>query len=154
MMLHGSNPTSDLELCLEELTMRYEYDDRGRIVGSRSDGVYPRFVFVRAAEGCSWRLAGELPEVLVIAVARLAGREPGLGGLGGSGRSGASSGLDGMGGPAGAVGAAPVQPGQAPPPERLVMIERLFEGAGVEISSRREIVQHAGRAIGELWICD
>jgi len=143
MMLHGSNPTSELELCLRQLTMRYEYDARGRIVGSRSDGVCPRFVLVRAAEGSSWRLAGGLPEALVVAVARLAGREPGLAGLGG-----------GPGGPRGQGRSAPAEPGVAPPPERLVMIERLFERAGVEVSSRREIVQHEGRAIGELWICD
>lgn len=146
MMFHGSNPTSDLERCLEQLTMRYEYDSRGRIVGSRSDGVYPRFVLVRAAEGCSWRLAGGLPEALVIAVARLAGREAGLAGLRGLG--------GGVAGPSGQGGSAPAEPGGAPPPERLVMIERLFERAGVEVSSRREIVRHEGRAIGELWIFD
>lgn len=146
MMLHGSNPTSDLELCLEQLTMRYEYDARGRIVGSGSDGVWPRFVLVRAAEGCSWRLAGGLAESLVIAVARLAGREPGLAGLRGLG--------GGPGGPRGQGSSVPAEPGVASPPERLVMIERLFERAGLEVRGRREIVRHGGRAIGELWICD
>jgi hypothetical protein len=146
MMLHGSNPTSDLELCLEQLTMRYEYDAAGRIVGSGSDGICPRFVLVRAAEGCSWRLANGLPESLVIAVARLAGREPGLGGVGGG--AGGPRRPRGQGSPAAAA------PGGAPPPERLVMIERLFERAGLGVRSRRELVRHEDRLIGELWICD
>jgi len=127
----------------------------GRIVGSRSDGVWPRFVLVRAAEGCSWRLAGGLPESLVIAVARLAGREPGLVRAGGGkagGEAGAAGG--GAGGPRGRGNPVAAAPGEAPSPERLVMIERLFERAGVGVSRRREVLRHEGRAIGELWILD
>jgi hypothetical protein len=34
------------------------------------------------------------------------------------------------------------------------MIERLFERAGLGVRSRRELVRHEDRLIGELWICD
>lgn len=131
----------------------------GRIVGSRSDGVWPRFVLVRAAEGCSWRLASGLPESLVVAVARLAGREPGLVRAGGGKAGGEAGAVDGAagggaGGPRGRGDPVAAAPGEAPPPERLVMIEGLFERAGLVVRSRREIVRHEGRVIGELWICD
>lgn len=126
MMLHGSNPTTALEALVAHLTQHYESDLLGRIVASEPRARVPRFVLARAAEGCVWRFGSGLPDAVVIAVARLAGREPGLGGR---------------------------APRDAPPPERLAMMERLFAQAGLPVSVERELVRRADVEIGELWIC-
>jgi hypothetical protein len=124
MMLHGSNPTIGLEFLIGLLRVRYDYDARGRISVSLADGVLPRFVLVRSAEGCSWRFGARVPHEMVVGVARLAGREPGLG---------------------------ETPPRLASPPERLVMIERLFAASGGDVSTRHEVVEREGVELGEIW---
>lgn len=107
--------------------MRYEYDLNGRIAGVRGEGILPRFVLGRAAEGCIWRFSANLESQRVTAIARLAGKEPGF----------------------------PIA-GEKPvlPPERLVMIERLLANEGVEVETRREILTRDGVEIAELWTID
>lgn len=128
MMLHGSNPTAGLERLIEILGMRYEYDVQGRIVATCTDGLLPRFILVRGAEGCAWRFRAGLPETVVVGVAKLAGREPGL-------RQGSA--------------------GVASPPERLAMIERLLAAASVEEddegTTRFEEIECGGVSQGEIW---
>ena len=113
-----------LELIIESLAMRYEYDEVGRIVRVLGDGILPRFVLGRSLEGCVWRFAADLESDRVKAVARLAGREPGSPITGG---------------------------GLPPPPERLVMIERLLSPEEAEICTEHEVVEGNGLAIAELW---
>ncbi len=112
-----------LELILSQLTLRYVSDARGRLVAStQGDGVLPRFVLGRAAEGCVWRFRADLADALLRNVAKLAGREPGWG-----------------------LGQTPVRP------ERLEMISRLL-GAdrGAEVWSR-ETFEFEGQLRAELW---
>ena len=118
---------SGLDLILEELGMRYEYDSKGRLLTARGDGILPRFVLGRSIEGCLWRFHAALEPDLAKAVARLAGREKGFP----------------------SAGKRPI-----PPPERLVMIERLFAQFGVEAASRREVLTRNGVEMAELWILD
>ena len=124
LMLHGPIPTAGLESLIEILKERYQHDAKGRIVATCTDGLLPRFVLVRAAEGCTWRLWGGLPEDLVAAVAKLAGREPGLG---------------------------HDLPGSAAPPERLVMIERMLASSGEGIATHLEVVERDGAPLAEIW---
>lgn len=118
---------SGLDQLLDVLDMRYEYDDRGRLIRRRIDGVLPRFVLARAVEGCAWRFRADLDSARVTAIARLAGREPGL----------------------------PIA-GERPTlaPERLVMIERLLALEHVEVAARREVLGRNGIDFGEIWTID
>jgi len=113
-----------LETILGVLDARYEYDANGRITRVQGEGILPRFVLGRAAEGCVWRFAAALEPTRVVAVARLAGREPGF----------------------------PIA-GEMPvlPPERLVMIERLLAVENFEYETCREVLTRKGVEIAELW---
>jgi len=113
-----------LETIIEVLETRYEYDLNGRITTTTGEGISPRFVLGRAAEGCVWRFAADLGPERVRAVARLAGRELGFP----------------------IAGEKP-----APPPERLVVIERLLADEDSTYETRREILTRNGIEIAELW---
>lgn len=113
-----------LNRVLEELDSRYEYDSNGRITNVRGAGISPRFVFARAAEGCIWRFSANLAPDRITAVARLAARESGFA----------------------IVGEKPV-----PPPERLVMIERLLAVEGARAETHHEVLTRDGVGIAELW---
>jgi len=113
--------------------MRYEYDTRGRIVGTKPDGVTPRFVLGRSAEGCVWRFAACVETQTVRQVAKLAGREPGF----------------------------PIdQESSYLPPERLVMIERILNSTGSHslacagVGAVRELVTRNSVTLGEIWILE
>ncbi len=116
-----------LETILEELDERYEFDANGRLTHLRGEGILPRFVLGRAAEGCVWRFRADLAAEEVNALSRLAAREPGF--------------------PIG--GKSPV-----PPPERLVMIERLLTSEGVVAEALREVLTRGGVEVAELWTID
>jgi len=118
------NTVGGLETIIEALEDRYEYDLNGRITNSMGGGILPRFVLGRAAEGCLWRFAADLEPECLTAVARLAGRELGIP----------------------IAGEKPV-----PPPERLVMIERLLAAEDFEYETRREVLIRNGVEIAELW---
>jgi hypothetical protein len=122
---HGA--ASGLETILAVLGDRYEFDANGRLAGVHGEGILPRFVLGRASEGCVWRFSANLEPESVRAVARLAGREPGFP----------------------IAGEKP-----APPPERLVMIERLLADGGVETEPRHEVLTRGGVEIAELWTID
>lgn len=118
---------SGIEAILETLNAHYTFDARGRIAGTCVDGVLPRFVLGRAAEGAVWRFRGDLAEASVRALARLAGREPGAR-------------FD----------------GELPaPPERLAALQQILaSGASVGPCPRREPITREGVACGELWLFD
>ena len=113
---------------LETLNQHYIFDTRGRISGATTEGVLPRFLLGRAAEGCVWRFRADLEEETVVSLARLAGRE-----------SGAR--FD----------------GELPaPPERLAALERLLppreSGPGdFRGPPSRILVTRAGVVVGEIW---
>jgi len=113
-----------LETILGVLDARYEYDANGRITRVQGEGILPRFVLGRAAEGCVWRFGAALELARVVAVARLAGRELGF----------------------------PIA-GEMPvlPPDRLVMIERLLAVESFEYETCREVLTRKGVEIAELW---
>ncbi len=113
-----------LEMIIAELDIRYEYDTNGRIATTRGEGILPRFVLGRAAEGCVWRFCATLESKQVAAVSRLASREPGI----------------------------PIA-GEKPvlPPERWVMIERLLTSESVKVETRFEILARGGLDVAELW---
>ena len=115
-----------LEHLLEVLERRFRSDEQGRLAESAGDGVLPRFVLGRAAEGCVWRFSAELPGALVRSVAKLAGREKGCV-------------IDGE---------------STAPPERLVMIGRLLRNGGEPPIPRRELISHQGATVGEFWTLD
>lgn len=69
--------TSDLDAVLETLNALYTFDARGRLFAAVRGGVLPRFVLGRAEEGCVWRFRSDLEPGVVVALARLAGRESG-----------------------------------------------------------------------------
>ena len=117
-----------LDAILETLNAHYMFDARGRISEARAEGVLPRFVLGRAAEGCIWRFRFDLVEGVVASLSRIAGREPGAR-------------FD----------------GELPaPPERLVALERLLlppeslrgDARG---SVSRSPVTRDGVAVGEIW---
>ncbi len=120
--------STGLDRVLETLIAHYIFDARGGIVRSTDGGVLPRFVLGRAAEGCVWRFRSDLERQLVVGLARLAGREPGVR-------------FD----------------GELPaPPERLVALERLLRPtespdgqarAGVS----RIPVTREGVTVAEIW---
>ena len=120
--------SNGLERVLETLNTHYIFDARGRMVGSIDGGVLPRFVLGRAAEGCVWRFRSDLARDRVVALARLAGREPGAS-------------FD----------------GELPaPPERLVALERLLRSTrypdGPARASVSQIpVTRDGVTVGEIW---
>ena len=116
--------TTGLYAVFDTLTAHYTFDAKGRIVGLHDGGVLPRFVLGRAAEGCVWRFRSDLDDPLVVSLARLAGREPGAR-------------FD----------------GELPaPPERLVALGRLLDGASPGRGAvLRELVTRAGVTCGELW---
>ena len=126
-MSGAQRATNGLEAIIAALEIRYEYDVNERLVDVRGDGILPRFVLGRAPEGCLWRFAAGLEKDRMIAVARLASREPGF----------------------------PIA-GKKPavPPERLVMIERLLSEEGVECVTRHEVLTREGVEIAELWTID
>ncbi len=109
---------------LSTLDDRFDFDANGRMVSVRGDGVLPRFVLGRSAEGCLWRFRADLDLESVKQVAKLASREPGIPIAGNS---------------------------PSPPPERLVMIERILAEGGVELESRRETVTRESVDRAELW---
>lgn len=119
-----------LEVILETLEMRFEYDAIGRIVGFKHEGVMPRFVLGRSAEGCVWRFCSRVEPNVVRRIAKLAGREPGF-------------------------------PSDHefpyPPPERLVMIERILASAaghgsgGAQTGTFHDLVTRDGVTLGEIW---
>jgi hypothetical protein len=119
--------TTGIDVILEVLNAHYTFEPRGRIAGARHDGVLPRFVLGRAAEGCIWRIRSDLPEEAVRDLARLAGREPGAR-------------FD----------------GELPaPPERLMALCRVLAGgSAVEKAPDRELATRAGVVVGELWRFD
>ncbi len=104
--------------------MRYEYDDSGRLLCALGDGILPRFVLGRSAEGCVWRFAADLEPDLVRVIARLAARESGF----------------------------PIA-SEIPesPPERLAMIERLLVPEASDSATGYEILIQNGVSIAELW---
>lgn len=119
-----------LEAILETFEMRFEYDALERIVGCKHAGVTPRFVLGRSAEGCVWRFAADIDVELIQRVAKLAGREPGF----------------------------PSDPrSHYPPPERLVMIERILDAAAnrdencPKKDTLHELVTRDGVTIAEIW---
>jgi len=123
-MKERPNSQSGLDIILESFGMRYEYDDLDRINGVLGEGNLPRFVLGRSAEGCVWRFSAGLDADQIKAIARLASREPGF----------------------------PITPGvPAPPPERLVMIQRLLSPEGAGFYTRHEVLVSEGDAIAELW---
>ena len=113
-----------LDAIIEILEMRYAYDANGRLADVQGDGILPRFVLGRAPEGCLWRFRADLEKERVNSIARLAGREPGFP----------------------IAGKKPV-----PPPERLVMIERLLAEDGVDVDTRHEVMTRDGVDIAEIW---
>lgn len=140
----------DLAEVLATLTTHYTFDGNGRIVsgwsgrsdpvgGSASDGLPPRFVLGRAAEGCVWRFRADLPLEQIQALARLAAREPG----------------------ARFDGELPAAP------ERLAALVRVLE-TGVSSSKgfsmatnrsnstnpRHDRVTRSGVTLGEIWLFD
>ena len=139
----------DIEIVLATLSAHYMFDGEGRIVGRRRsvagvdgetvDGLCPRFVLGRAAEGCVWRIRSDVASECVTALSRLAAREPG----------------------AGFDGDLPA------PPERIAAIGRVL-GAGdpwdamgpstaksaKAIAPRRERITRDGVTVGEIWIFD
>ena len=117
---------SGLDHVLSVLADRYEIDASGRITRVRNDGTPPRFVLGRAAEGCVWRFGARVDADLVRAAARLAAREPGR-------------------------PAARPDAQAPPPPERLVMIERVFGRDGAQPTAQREGLLVDGVEIAELW---
>lgn len=124
-MMSGHQGTmGGIETIIKELEERYEYDIKGRIMGVRGEGILPRFVLGRAAEGCIWRFGANLDPERLMAVARLAGRESGF----------------------------PIA-GKKPglPPERLAAIVRLLSVEGVDVEARRETLTRDGVEIAELW---
>jgi len=116
-----------LETILEELDARYEFNENGRLTYLRGEGILPRFVLGRAAEGCVWRFSTSVAVEQVNAVSRLAGKEPGFP----------------------IAGKRPV-----PPPERIVVIERLLAAEGIEVETHREILTRDGIEVAELWTID
>jgi hypothetical protein len=113
-----------LEKILEILEIRYEYDNFGRIVDVFAEGILPRFVLGRSAEGCIWRFSANLEADCVNGVARLAARELGF----------------------------PIEHGIFPaPPERLGMIERLLTAERSSADTSHEILVHGGAEVAELW---
>jgi len=113
-----------LDAIIETLAMRYEYDQAGRIIRVLGEGILPRFVLGRSREGCLWRFASHLESDRIKAVAKLAGREPGV----------------------------PVSGQVVPtPPERLVMIERLLWPEVTSYTTKHERLARDGVAIAELW---
>lgn len=122
-----------LAAVLETLNAHCTMDPCGRILAFGSEGVPPRFVLGRAAEGCVWRFAATLDDALVVGLARLAGREPGV-----------------------------AFEGELPaPPERLAALQRLLDGSanastgassGGSTGPRRIPVTPEGVAVGELWL--
>ena len=117
-----------LETILTILADRYEYDANGRLAEMRGDGILPRFVLGRASEGCIWRFSANIDRDQLSAVARLAGRESGFP----------------------IAGEKP-----APPPERLVMIQRLLgREEGAEADVRHEVLTREGVEVAELWTID
>jgi len=113
-----------LDVIIETLAMRYEYDRVGRIVRVLSDGILPRFVLGRAHEGCIWRFSADLEPDRIKAVAKLAGRES---------------------------GSAIIDQVLPTPPERLVMIERLLWPEEASHHTKHERLARDGVAIAELW---
>ena len=136
----NSSPESalGLEVLLETIRARFEVDALGRILASTDDGDMPRFVLGRAEGGCIWRFRTGLASDLVRRVARLAGREPGF-----------PNGTACLGDPQAAF-----------PPERLVMIERLFAAdastaaTSTAAQTRHEWVTQNGVCVAELWLID
>lgn len=124
---------SGLARVLETLNAHYTFDARGRVVASRADGLPPRFVLGRAAEGCVWRCRADLDGRTIIGLARLAGREPGAR-------------FD----------------GELPaPPERLASLAGILRSPGGGDASdsdpqrwRRLPVTRDGVVVGELWSID
>jgi len=121
---------SGLEVIIESLAIRYEYDEVGRIVGVLGDGILPRFVLGRSSEGCVWRFAADLEPDRLKAIARLAGRE---------------SGFPITSGTMHTTGVLP------PPPERLIVIERLLSSEEAGFCTEHEVLTRDGVAIAELW---
>lgn len=123
-MNQRSGMKSGLDVIIESLEIRYEYDELGRIVRVLGDGILPRFVLGRSAEGCVWRFDAGLEADRVKAIARLAGREPGFS----------------------------IATGSLPPhPERLVMIERLLSPEEANISTVHEVLTRDAKEVAELW---
>lgn len=118
-----------IDAILETLNSQYSFDARGRIQAARLDGILPRFVLGRAAEGCIWRFRAGLDEATVAALARLAGRESGVS-----------------------------FEGELPaPPERLFALSRILTDAGAGDSGaapRRSAITREGVVRGELWLFD
>ena len=131
--MSGLTPVSDgLGAILEIFDARFEFDALGRILLTRNEGDTPRFVLGRSAEGCVWRFAASLERPRVIQIAKLAGREPGF---------------------------PSDHPPPYPPPERLVMIERVLKGfaagapaqTSVRIKTDREVLERDGLVLAEIW---
>lgn len=137
MIQKGANRTG-LEYVVEAIEQRFRVDSDGRLVMTHLGANVPRFVLGRAAEGCIWRFAADLPESQIRAIAKLAGREKGCA-FGGEGPA---------------------------PPERLVMIARLLgpiASSGpndtrgqdhVVPTPHRETMTNSGKIVGELWSID
>lgn len=123
-MNRQSGMPNGLGVILQLLGERYEFDEVGRLVRVLSDGILPRFVLGRSAEGCIWRFAAGIESDCVTSVARLAGREPGFPLVSGT---------------------------RPPPPERLVMIERLLSPGATTASTGYEALTQNGVLNSEIW---
>ena len=120
------NALRGLDTIIETLETRYQYDGNGRITAALKNPAIPRFVFGRSEEGCVWRFGEHIDIDQVNALARLAGREIG----------------------------ARMEGQSMPPPERLVVIERLLSGTGNEVKAHHEVLTSHGLAVAELWTID
>lgn len=118
---------SGIDAILATLNAQYTFDARGRISGALHDGVLPRFVLGRTGEGCIWRFHAGLDGEMVVALARLAGREPG----------------------ASFEGELPA------PPERSFALARILaRDGGIVRAPRRSPITRDGVVRAELWIFD
>jgi len=117
----------------DELTHRYEANEAGRLVGDRSGGRPPRFVFARSAEGCIWRFRSDVERERVLGIAKLAGRERGFER------------------PDPATSDAQWSPAL---PERLVMIARLLGSDREPASFVREAIFRKDAMFVEIWVFD
>jgi len=69
--------TTALDALARRSELLFTQDARGRLLGLRETGeaLAPRFYLARGPLGCIWRIRADLPREIVVALARLAGKE-------------------------------------------------------------------------------